>query len=84
MLCGEPKHEGRGLKLPLDLLTVEFPLSFSVNVPSSFRQCGRAGILFQANSHLLTDLTEPLHLEYSFKSKFINFDEMEVLMKQIK
>lgn len=67
-----------GVKLPLDLLTVEFPLSISVNVPSTSRWRGRTGILFLVNSHLLTDLTKPLNLEYNLKSKYIIFDEMEI------
>lgn len=76
MLCGE------GVKLPLDLLIVELPLSISVKVPGASRLCGRTNVLFQVNCHLLTDLTEPLNLECNLKSKYINFDEMELLMKQ--
>lgn len=40
--------------------------------------------MFQVDIHLLTDLTESLNLEYNLKSKYINFDEMEILMKEMK
>lgn len=41
-------------------------------------------VLFQVNCLLLTDLIEPLNLECNLESKYIYFDEIEVLMKQEK